>query len=159
MFRNRPTGMYRRLGVGGLLPLLLPVLFAAPAAADYPADDAMLPELSAVRADIEAERYPAALATLQRLGRLQPDDADVFNLLGFVTRKTGDLDRSLVYYDRALRLDPDHIGAHEYRAELMLLLGDRAAAEAHLAALQRLCPEGCEELDELQALLAGEPQR
>jgi Flp pilus assembly protein TadD len=41
-------------------------------------------------------------------------DADVYNLLGFSLRKTGDHPRALTFYKKALDFDADHKGAHEY---------------------------------------------
>ncbi len=93
--------------------------------------------------------FEAALPLLESLAEKSPGDADVFNLLGFSYRKTGDLDRAAGHYARALRLSPDHRGALEYQGELHLSRGDIAAAEANLARLAALCPSGCEERADL----------
>jgi tetratricopeptide (TPR) repeat protein len=45
--------------------------------------------------------------------------ADVYNLMGFRLRKTGDYLMSLTCYTKALELQPDHKAAREYIGELM----------------------------------------
>jgi len=57
-------------------------------------------------------------------------------------------------YERALWLDPDHRGALEYQGELFLLLGDVDKAEANLAHLEKVCPDDCEEAEELAEAIA-----
>ena len=76
--------------------------------------------------------------------------ADVYNLLGFALRKTGDFKTSLTYYVKALELQPDHKAAHEYLGELYIQTGDTAKAKEQLAILTQLCPAGCEEREDLE---------
>ena len=59
------------------------------------------------------------------------------------------------YYDRALAIDPHHLGALEYLGELYVEMGDVDAARRNLALLSELCPEGCEPLEELQEVIAA----
>lgn len=99
-------------------------------------------------------RYDEALTILVDLADRSPGDADVFNLLGFSYRKSGDLIRADANYKRALRLNPDHRGALAYQGELFLMGGDTAAAKANLARLAALCPAGCDERAELEKALA-----
>ena len=104
---------------------------------------------------VASARYGEALTILVDLADKTPGDANVFNLLGFSYRKTGDLDRASSNYQRALRLSPDHKGALAYQGELHLMLGNVAAAEANLARLVSLCPNGCDERAELERALAA----
>ncbi|MEO0761116.1 MAG: hypothetical protein AAFZ09_04810, partial [Pseudomonadota bacterium] len=112
-----------------LVLVALPSLALALPAEDHwsadtdPADAARLEES---RLLIEAERYEDALAILEELAKAMPASADVFNLLGFAHRKTGNMAVSGAHYERALYLKPDHLGALEYQGELFLLLGDIA---------------------------------
>jgi tetratricopeptide (TPR) repeat protein len=119
--------------------------------------DASTPvDLTSVRAKIAAKDYKGALAELRDLAE-DNQQADVYNLLGFTLRKTGDFKTSLTYYTKALELEPDHKGAHEYLGELYVETGDMPKAKEQLAALTKLCPNGCEELDDLKAAIAGKP--
>ena len=43
-----------------------------------------------------------------------PENADVYNLLGYSHRKLEMNDKAFVYYEKALSLDPRRKGAHEY---------------------------------------------
>jgi cytochrome c-type biogenesis protein CcmH/NrfG len=105
------------------------------------------------RALIAQQRWAQAEQILVNHVRQEPQDADAHNLLGFSLRNLGRLQASLVAYRRALELDPDHLGAHEYIGEAYVQLGDLVRARTHLAALERLCPTGCPELEDLQASL------
>ena len=119
--------------------------------------DASTPvDLTSVRAKIAAKDYKSALAELRDLAE-DNQQADVYNLLGFTLRKTGDFKTSLTYYTKALELEPGHKGAHEYLGELYVETGDMPKAKEQLAALTKLCPNGCEELDDLKAAIAGKP--
>lgn len=106
-------------------------------------------DLARARAMIKAKDYQGALRALREFeGRL--DHADLYNLLGFASRKSGDYARAEVYYVQALRLDPRHLGALEYQGQLFAETGRLDQARRNLAILTALCPKGCEELEDLQ---------
>lgn len=107
------------------------------------------PTLVEAKTLIDTGEYEKALALLTPMADANPDNADAFNLIGFASRKSGDLDRAGTAYERALQLDPVHLGALEYQGELFLTLGSIQKAEANLARLATLCPAGCEEADDL----------
>jgi Flp pilus assembly protein TadD len=111
------------------------------------------PDLTSVRAKIDAKDYTGALAELRGLAE-DHQQADVYNLLGFTLRKTGDYKTSLTYYTKALELQPDHKAAREYLGELYVETGEMAKAEEQVATLKQLCPGGCEELEDLQKAIA-----
>jgi len=110
------------------------------------------------REALKGSQWERAVALLQPYLRENPQDADGHNLLGFSLRKLGRHAESEVAYDRALAIDPGHLGAHEYRGELMLILGRRDEALVHLQALERLCGQQCEEYQELRRALDAKPQ-
>ena len=83
--------------------------------------------------------YAAALAELRDLAE-DTQQADVYNLLGFTLRKTGDFKTSLTYYTKALELQPDHKAAREYLGELYVQTGNMDKAKEQLAVLAKLCP-------------------
>jgi Flp pilus assembly protein TadD len=108
------------------------------------------PDLAAVRAKIKARDFKAAIADLMALLDKGVQHADVYNLLGFSLRKSGDLKQAYTYYRKALEFDPEHKGALEYLGELYVETGELPKAREHLAKLQKLCPQGCEELEDLE---------
>ena len=74
--------------------------------------------------------------------------------LGYTHRMLGDYPGSLDFYQKALAIDPDHKGAHEYLGELYLMMHDSGSANTQLAELTRLCPDGCDEKDALTKAMA-----
>lgn len=111
-------------------------------------------DLASVRAKIKAQDYKAALAELRDLAE-DTQNADVYNLLGFTLRKTGDYATSLSYYTKALDLQPDHKAAREYLGELYVETGHMDKAKEQLAALTKLCPAGCDEREDLERAIAS----
>jgi tetratricopeptide (TPR) repeat protein len=73
------------------------------------------------------------------------DDPRILNLMGFTTRKLGDVETALGYYAKALALNPDFTVAREYRGEAYLQKGDLASAKAELAELAARCGTACTE--------------
>ena len=94
--------------------------------------------------------YQAAIRYLLKAVETDPENADVYNLLGYSHRNLEMNDKAFVYYEKALSLDPRHKGAHEYIEELYLKLKQPEKAKEHLAKLDSICFFGCEEFDELK---------
>jgi Flp pilus assembly protein TadD len=113
------------------------------------------PNLTKVRASIKAKDFKAALAELNGMIDRNVQHADVYNLLGFSLRKTGDYAKALTFYKKALDFDANHKGAHEYLGELYVETGQLANAREHLAVLEGLCPQGCEEREDLTKAIAA----
>ena len=99
---------------------------------------------------IAEEKYQEAILPLQFAEKAAQNDADIQNLLGFVHRKIGKLDAAGGFYQRALVINPKHKGALEYQGELFLMRGDKDAAKANLAKLDKICWLGCSEYDDLK---------
>src|SRR3954470_5265706 len=57
------------------------------------------------KAMIEARNYKDAIPLLQQVVSKEPRNADAFNLLGYATRKSGNPNGSLQYYNQALQID------------------------------------------------------
>ena len=51
---------------------------------------------------IEAKDYKGALPLLQQVVAKEPKNADAYNLMGYATRKSGNPNGSLQYYNHAL---------------------------------------------------------
>ena len=112
------------------------------------------PYLAAVRAKIEAKDFKAALAELTPMLETH-QHADVYSLMGFALRKTGDYKQAYTFYRKALDFDPEHKGALEYLGELYVETGQVDKARENLALLKKLCPVGCEEMFDLEEALAS----
>jgi Flp pilus assembly protein TadD len=141
------TGMTLTIGLGFASAML-----SAPAYAVDNMSSTDAPDLTSVRAKIKAKDYSAALTELRDLAE-DTQQADVYNLLGFTLRKTGDFKTSLTYYTKALELQPEHKAAREYLGELYVETGNMDKAKEQLAILAKLCPGGCEEREDLQKVI------
>jgi hypothetical protein len=86
-----------------------------------------------------------------------PGSAEYHNRYAFALRKGPhpDMDLVFIHYREALRLAPEHRGAHEYIGEAYLMVGDLPKAKQHLAALDRICFWGCEEYEDLKQAVAA----
>jgi tetratricopeptide (TPR) repeat protein len=80
--------------------------------------------------------------------------ADVYNLMGFSLRKIGDTKQAYTFYRKALEFDPEHKGALEYLGELYVETGQVDKARENVTLLKKLCPGGCEELADLEHVIA-----
>ena len=141
-----------RLLLGAAL-VLGSALSAVPAFAVDNMTSSDAPDLTSARAKIKAKDFSAAIIELRKLAETN-QHADVYNLLGFSLRKTGDYAGGLTYYTKALEFQPDHKGAHEYLGELYAETGKLDKAKEQLAILVKLCPAGCEERGDLEKFIA-----
>ena len=113
-------------------------------------------DLTKARVLIEKKDWPAAVTELERLAKRDRTDADVQNLLGYSLRNSGQVDKAFTAYNNALRLDPNHKGAHEYIGVAYLLAKKPDKAQEHLARLKLICGgEGCEEYQDLAKAIAA----
>jgi tetratricopeptide (TPR) repeat protein len=115
------------------------------------------PDLASVRAKIKSKDFKGAIAELTPM-LVSNQHADVYNLLGFSLRKTGDYKQAYTFYRKALDFDPEHKGALEYLGELYVETGQVDKAKENVALLQKICPAGCEELADLQKAIAEAPK-
>jgi Flp pilus assembly protein TadD len=159
-----PAGSTRLVrGAGLVLALALTATLAAPTlpaqAADLPASQPSVPdvqaELAAARREIAQENWAGAIRELERANAKDRRQAEVHSLLGYALRKSGQLDRAFAAYQTALKLDPRHVGAHEYLGEAYLMARQPDKAREQLAALKGLCGERCEAYQDLAKALAA----
>src|ERR1700726_950544 len=95
--------------------------------------------------------YATAIGQLKALG--QDDLADVANLIGYSYRKLGDYKVSQIWYERALKADPDHVRTWQYYGLWQLEQGNRDQAQYHLTRIGELCGTDCAEYRSLAAAL------
>ena len=131
--------------------------FAAPAATfdDY----------TTARRLIHHQQYAQAIPHLENALEKNPRDADILNYLGYTHRmvgmtytdagRDGEFKMSLDYYQRALAIDPNHKGVHEYLGELYLQMRDMTSAQKEQTTLASLCPSGCDERETLDKAIAA----
>lgn len=100
-------------------------------------------------AKVDATDYRGAMTILDKIIARDPHNPDALNLMGFCDRKLGNTDEALEYYNKALAIRPNHVGANEYLGELYLELKDLPKAEERLKVLAKAC-NGCEEQQELK---------
>jgi tetratricopeptide (TPR) repeat protein len=99
--------------------------------------------------------YASAITQLKALG--QDDRADVANLIGYSYRKLGDYKVSQIWYERALKADPNHVRTWQYYGLWQLEQGNREQAEYHLNRISQICGTGCAEYRSLAAALEQPP--
>jgi len=142
------------VGAAAFLALLL----AFPPAALGDADVKTSPSNSAdfnLGADaVKAKDWQQAVYHLEIVAKAEPTNADAQNLLGYAYRNQGKYDLAFRHYGEALKIDPKHRGANEYIGEAYVLTGNKAKAQEHLAALERICGKSCEEYQDLAKAIA-----
>ncbi|MCA6109748.1 tetratricopeptide repeat protein [Bradyrhizobium cenepequi] len=112
--------------------------------------------------------YRAAYATIydrhdyanaiEQLKALHHDDtAAVANLIGYSYRKLGDYKLSQVWYERALKADPNHVKTWQYYGLWQVEQGNRDQAQYHLNRIAQLAGTNSEEYRSLSAALEKPP--
>ncbi|WJR76950.1 tetratricopeptide repeat protein [Bradyrhizobium sp. NP1] len=99
--------------------------------------------------------YEGAIRQLHALGH--DDYANVANLIGYSYRKLGDYRLSQVWYERALKSDPNHVLTWQYYGLWQIEQGNRDQAEYHLRRIASICGTDCDEYRSLAAALAQPP--
>ena len=166
---------YAKLLTLAMLSLALtaaPVVSAVYAAPDNdPPPPPKKPKKSEARPGVEtafADGYRAAYATiyerhdfasaieqLKLLGH--HDRADVANLIGYSYRKLGDYKVSQIWYERALKDDPNHVRTWQYYGLWQVEQGNRDQAQYHLSRIAAIAGTTSEEYRSLSEALEKPP--
>ena len=112
-------------------------------------------DLTAIRSLIASKNFSSALASLKIADRNYPNNADINNLLGYSARNLKQNNAAVTYYTKALRINPNHLGALEYQGELFMVTKKISAAKSNLAKLKRLCGVNCEEYLDLKKAIGN----
>jgi len=112
-------------------------------------------ELTKIRSLIAAKNFSAALSALKVADKAFPNNADINNLLGYSARNLKQYKPAATYYVKALKIDPNHLGALEYQGELFMLTKKTSDAKKNLAKLKSLCGVNCEEYLDLKKAIGN----
>ncbi|NDH99980.1 MAG: tetratricopeptide repeat protein [Actinobacteria bacterium] len=112
-------------------------------------------ELTKIRSLIEAKNFSAALSALKVADKAFPNNADINNLLGYSARNLKQYKPAATYYVKALKIDPNHLGALEYQGELFMLTKKTSDAKKNLDKLKSLCGVNCEEYIDLKKAIGN----
>src|SRR3954468_20319872 len=99
--------------------------------------------------------YADAIVQLRALGH--DDHPNVANLIGYSYRKLGDYKLSQVWYERALKADPNHVLTWQYYGLWQIEQGNRDQAQYHLTRIAAICGTGCAEYRSLAEALEKPP--
>jgi tetratricopeptide (TPR) repeat protein len=99
--------------------------------------------------------YASAIEQLKALGR--DDSAAVANLIGYSYRKLGDYKVSQIWYERALKADPNHVKTWQYYGLWQVEQGNRDQAQYHLSRIAAISGTASEEYKSLAAALEKPP--
>ena len=99
--------------------------------------------------------YAGAIDQLKTLGH--DDTAAVANLIGYSYRKLGDYKLAQVWYERALKSDPNHVKTWQYYGLWQVEQGNRDEAQYHLSRIAAISGTASEEYKSLADALEKPP--
>ena len=118
------------------------------------AQEKFLREYRSARQLILDGNYEAGIATMHALGH--DEHPDVANYIGYANRKMGKYDQSKIWYEAALKADPNHVRTWSYYGMWQMEQGNRLKALEDLQKVQLICGNtACEEYRQLKAVIDG----
>ena len=97
-------------------------------------------------------KYMQALDVLNGVLLRHPLNADAYTYRGYAYEQMNELKRAKENYDRALQIDPTHLGANKYTGAMLIRAGKLDRAMEQMQAIRLICgATGCAELDELES--------
>jgi tetratricopeptide (TPR) repeat protein len=118
------------------------------------AQERFLRDYRAARQLILDGQYEAGITAMHALGR--DDHPDVANYIGYANRKMGDYDQSKIWYEAALKADPNHVRTWSYYGMWHMEQGNRLKALDNLQKVQLICGNtSCEEYRQLKDVIDG----
>ena len=103
----------------------------------------------------DRQDFVSAVEQLKALGH--EDRADVANLIGYSYRKLGDYKLSQIWYERALKADPNHVRTWQYYGLWQIEQGNRDQAQYHLNRIAAISGTASEEYRSLSEALEKSP--
>ncbi len=93
---------------------------------------------------IKAGDYAHGIVAMHALGH--DEHPDVANYIGYAYRKLGEYERSKIWYEKALAVDPRHVRTWSYYGMWQAEQGNRLMAQDDLAKIALICGNtGCKE--------------
>jgi tetratricopeptide (TPR) repeat protein len=118
------------------------------------AQEKFLRDYRAARDMILAGNYQAGIAALHALGH--DEHPDVANYIGYANRRMGNYEQSKIWYEAALKADPNHTRTWSYYGMWQMEQGNRLKAEDFLHKVNALCGNtDCKEYIQLKAVIDG----
>jgi tetratricopeptide (TPR) repeat protein len=118
------------------------------------AQEKFLRNYRAARQLILDGQYEAGITAMHALGR--DDHPDVANYIGYANRKMGNYDQSKIWYEAALKADPNHVRTWSYYGMWHMEQGNRLKALDNLQKVQLICGNtSCEEYRQLKDVIDG----
>ena len=118
------------------------------------ADANFLRDYRAAREMILAGNYQGGIAAMHALGH--DEHPDVANYIGYAYRKLGDYKDSQIWYEAALKADPNHVRTWSYYGMWQMEQGNRLKALDDLQKVKLICGStDCKEYTELKAVIDG----
>ena len=77
------------------------------------------------------------------------NDPRILRVTGYATRKLGDVDGGMVYYRKALAINPADTRTRQYMGEAFLTKGDVKGAVDQLGEIAKVCQGTCEDYQKL----------
>lgn len=102
-------------------------------------------------------KFDEASNSLESALAADPRNRAAFVVLARVAQKQKLFSKSIRLTNKALALEPNDLDALEVQGEAMVELGAKARAQATLAKLQKLCPNGCRQVAELSSAINRGP--
>ena len=118
------------------------------------AQEKFLRDYRAARQLILDGQYEAGIAAMHALGH--DEHPDVANYIGYANRKMGNYDQSKIWYEAALKVDPNHVRTWSYYGMWQAEQGNRLKALENLQKVQLICGNTtCEEYRQLKDVIDG----
>jgi len=118
------------------------------------AQEKFLREYRVAREMILVGHYQAGIAAMHALGH--DEHPDVANYIGYANRRMGNYEQSKIWYEAALKADPNHTRTWSYYGMWQMEQGNRLKAEDFLQKVNALCGStDCKEYIELKAVIDG----
>ena len=118
------------------------------------AQEKFLRDYRAARQLILDGQYEAGITAMHALGH--DEHPDVANYIGYANRKMGNYDQSKIWYEAALKADPNHVRTWSYYGMWQAEQGNRLKALENLQKVQLICGNTtCEEYRQLKDVIDG----